>query len=60
MAAVYDGTTYSNYVNGVQQLAFPIVLAPQGQGRASIGVRVTLVDYFKGADPLRRASRAAR
>lgn len=49
VAAVYDGTTYSNYVNGVQQLAFPIVLAPQGKGRASIGVRVTLVDYFKGA-----------
>ena len=28
VAAVYDGTTYSNYVNGEQQLAFPIVLAP--------------------------------
>ena len=49
VAAVYDGTTYSNYVNGIQQLDFPIVLAPQGKGRASVGVRVTLVDYFKGA-----------
>jgi hypothetical protein len=49
VAAVYDGATYSNYVNGVQQLAFPIVLVPQNTGRASVGVRVTLVDYFKGA-----------
>jgi hypothetical protein len=59
VAAVYDGTTYSNYVNGVQQLAFPIALAPQGKGRASVGVRVTLVDYFKGAVHSARFTRRA-
>lgn len=59
VAAVYDGTTYSNYVNGVQQLAFPIALAPQKAGRASIGVRLTLVDYFKGAIHSSRFTRRA-
>jgi len=59
VAAVYDGTTYSNYVNGVQQLAFPIALAPQDKGRASVGVRVTLVDYFKGAVHSARFARRA-
>jgi len=59
VAAVYDGTTYSNYVNGVKQLDFPIVLAPQKAGRTSIGVRVTLVDYFKGAIHSSRFTRRA-
>ena len=59
MAAVYDGTTYSNYVDGVKQLDFPIVLAPQKAGRTSIGVRVTLVDYFKGAIHSSRFTRRA-
>ena len=59
VAAVYDGTTYSNYVNGVKQLDFPIVLAPQQAGRTSIGVRVTLVDYFKGAIHSTRFTRRA-
>jgi hypothetical protein len=59
VAAVYDGTTYSNYVNGVQQLAFPIALAPQKDGRTSIGVRLTLVDYFQGAIHSARFTRRA-
>ena len=29
--------------------AAEIRFAPQGRGRASIGVRINLVDYFKGA-----------
>lgn len=59
VAAVYDGTTYSNYVDGVKQLDFPIVLAPQRAGRAAIGVRLTLVDWFKGAVHLSRFTRRA-
>jgi hypothetical protein len=59
VAAVYDGTTYSNYVDGVKQLDFPITLAPQKAGRTSIGVRVTLVDYFKGAIHSSRFTRRA-
>lgn len=59
VAAVYDGTTYSNYVDGVKQLDFPIVLEPQKPGRASVGVRVTLVDYFKGAVHAARFTRRA-
>jgi hypothetical protein len=59
VAAVYDGTTYSNYVNGVKQLDFPLVLAPQQAGRSSIGVRLTLVDYFKGAVHSSRFTRRA-
>lgn len=59
VAAVYDGTTYSNYVNGVKQLDFPIALAPQQAGRAAIGVRLTLVDWFKGAVHLSRFTRRA-
>jgi len=59
VAAVYDGTTYSNYVNGVKQLDFPIALAPQQAGRTSIGVRVTLVDYFRGAIHSARFTRRA-
>lgn len=59
VAAVYDGTTYSNYVDGVKQLDFPIALAPQRPGRTSVGVRITLVDYFKGAIHSSRFSRRA-
>lgn len=59
VAAVYDGTTFSNYVNGVKQGEAPLALAPQGAGRTSIGVRITLVDYFKGAVHASRFTRRA-
>lgn len=49
VAAVYDGTTFTNYVDGVPQLAWPLQITPQKAGRSSVGVRITLVDYFKGA-----------
>lgn len=49
VAAVYDGTTFSSYVDGVRQLDFPLEIAPLKAGRASVGVRITLVNYFKGA-----------
>lgn len=49
IAQVYDGTTYSAYVNGELQASAEVDLLPQGEGRTSIGVRINLVDYFKGA-----------
>lgn len=59
VAAVYDGREFRNYVNGVQQGAAEINFAPQGPGRSSIGVRMTLVNYFKGAIHLARFTRRA-
>jgi hypothetical protein len=59
VAAVYDGKTFSNYVNGVQQGAAEIELAPQGPGRSAIGVRINLVNYFKGAIHSARFTRRA-
>jgi len=49
VAAVYDGREFRNYVNGTQEGAAEIRFAPQGPGRTAIGVRINLVDYFKGA-----------
>ena len=48
-AAVYDGSEYRNYVDGVLEGAAPLHLAPQGAGRTSIGTRIDRRDYFKGA-----------
>jgi hypothetical protein len=59
VAAVYDGTVFSNYVNGVRDGAKEIELAPQGPGRSSAGVRINLVDYFKGAIHSSRFTRRA-
>jgi hypothetical protein len=59
VAAVYDGRTFSNYVNGTQQGVDAIHFAPQGPGRTSIGVRINLVNYFKGAIRLSRFTRRA-
>ena len=49
VAAVYDGKVFSNYVNGVQDGKAEVELSPQESGRSSIGVRINLVHYFKGA-----------
>ena len=59
VAAVYDGTTFSNYVDGVKQGEAQVTLAPQGPGRTSVGVRINLVDYFKGAIHSSRFTRRA-
>lgn len=59
VAAVYDGKVFSNYVNGVQDGAAEIELSPQGRGRSSIGVRINLVHYFKGAIHSARFTRRA-
>jgi hypothetical protein len=59
VAAVYDGRAFSNYVNGTRQGVAEIRFAPQGAGRSSIGVRMNLVNYFKGAIHLARFTRRA-
>jgi Concanavalin A-like lectin/glucanases superfamily len=59
VAAVYDGRTFSNYVNGVREGSAEVNLPPQGAGRTAMGVRVNLVDYFKGALHSARFTRRA-
>jgi hypothetical protein len=59
IAQVYDGKTYSSYVDGELQMQADIALLPQGEGRTSVGVRINLVDYFKGAVRLARFTRHA-
>ena len=49
VAQSYDGQMYRSYVNGVLQGEAAIAFTPQGPGRASVGVRINRVDYFKGA-----------
>ncbi|HTV02057.1 MAG TPA: LamG domain-containing protein, partial [Luteitalea sp.] len=59
VATVYDGRTFSNYVNGVREGSAEVRLAPQGAGRTAIGVRINLIDYFKGAIHSARFTRRA-
>jgi hypothetical protein len=59
VAAVYDGTEFRSYVDGTLDGAAQIQLAPQGQGRSSVGVRINKVYYFKGAVRLARFTRRA-
>jgi hypothetical protein len=49
VAAVYDGREFRSYINGVQDGAAELDLAPQGPGHTSVGVRINKVFYFKGA-----------
>ena len=59
VAMVYDGREFRHYINGELQGAAEVQLAPQGKGRTSIGVRINLVDYFKGAIHQSRMTRQA-
>ena len=59
IAAVYDGKVFRNHVNGVQDGSAAVDLPPQGPGRTSIGVRINLVYYFKGAIHSARFTRRA-
>jgi hypothetical protein len=59
VAGVYDGGEFRNYVNGVQEGAAEIHFDPQGAGRTSVGVRMNLVNYFKGAIHVARFTRRA-
>ena len=57
VACVYDGKEFRNYVNGVQENAAELKLAPHGPGRTSVGVRINKVFFFKGAVRLARFTR---
>jgi hypothetical protein len=59
VAAVYDGTEFRSYVNGVQDGAAQVKLAPQGPGKTSVGVRMNKLFYFKGAVRTARFTRRA-
>ncbi|MGP8248160.1 MAG: FG-GAP-like repeat-containing protein [Bryobacteraceae bacterium] len=48
-ALVYDGHELRDYVDGVLQGSAAVHLAPQGTGHSSIGTRIDLRSYFKGA-----------
>ena len=49
VAQVYDGKMYRSYVNGDLQGEAELMYKPQGEGAASIGVRINKVNYFHGA-----------
>jgi hypothetical protein len=59
VAMVYDGKQFRNYVNGELENSADLKLAPQGNGHTSAGVRINLIDYFKGAIRLSRMTRHA-
>jgi len=58
-ASVYDGREFRNYVDGVLEGSADVHFPPQKAGRSSIGVRINLVDYFKGAIHVARFTRRA-
>jgi concanavalin A-like lectin/glucanase superfamily protein len=49
VTAVYDGKMLKNYVGNELQGEGEVSLGPQGAGHSSVGVRINLQDYFKGA-----------
>jgi hypothetical protein len=49
VTTVYDGKTLKNYVGDELQGEGEVHLVPQRPGRASVGVRINLVDWYKGA-----------
>ncbi len=59
VASVYDGTNFRNYVDGVEQGGGPVALEPHGEGRASVGMRINQVHYFRGAVHAARFTRRA-
>ena len=59
VASVYDGREFRNYVNGVLDGKFEMPFQVQRAGRTSIGVRINLVSYFKGAIHVARFTRRA-
>lgn len=54
VAQVFDGKVYRSYVNGELQGSAEVAYRPQGAGRASVGMRMNRVDYFRGAVALAR------
>lgn len=49
VTAVYDGRMLRNYVNDDLQGEGPLTIPAERPGHSSAGVRINLVDYFKGA-----------
>jgi hypothetical protein len=49
VTAVYDGTTFKNYVGDEEQGGAALTLTPQTAGHSSAGARANLQDHFKGA-----------
>lgn len=49
VTAVWDGKTMKNYVGDELQGEGPLVMEPEGPGRASIGMRLNKAYPFKGA-----------
>jgi hypothetical protein len=54
IAVVMDGKRARHFVNGVEESNVALGWSAQGQGRTSIGVRITRMYYFKGAIRLAR------
>jgi hypothetical protein len=59
VTTVYDGKTLKNYVGDELQGEGEVHLVPQRSGRSSVGVRINLVDYYKGAIYSTRFTRSA-
>ncbi len=49
VTAVYDGKSLRNYVGDELQGEGGVQLVPQRPGHSSVGVRINLIDHFKGA-----------
>jgi len=49
VTAVYDGKMLRNYVGDEMQGEGELQLRPELPGRASMGTRIDLRDYYKGA-----------
>lgn len=59
IALVYKNGSMKHYVNGVEELNGTVTYAPVTTGQTSIGVRQTLVNYFKGVIKTVKISGAA-
>jgi hypothetical protein len=59
VTTVYDGKSLKNYVGDELQGEGEVKLVPQRPGHFSVGVRINLVDYYKGAIYETRFTRSA-
>jgi hypothetical protein len=59
VTTVYDGKMLRNYVGDELQGEGEVKLVPQRSGHSSVGVRINLVDYYKGAIYSSRFTRSA-
>jgi hypothetical protein len=59
VTTVYDGKMLKNYVGDELQGEGDVHLIPQRPGHFSVGVRINLKDYYKGAIYSTRFTRSA-